>query len=141
MNNCSSTQEISKDNSINVNKITLEESICIVYKNDLASIQFTIPGKTEVPITMLQKFIKSKELTFNNYLQITKEYFTIITRFLLDKIPYNWNSFKNYLECTIPFQDINYNILVKTHSNYQPDIEHESAKFKLVPSKVVNSFT
>ena len=89
MNNCSSTQEIFKDNSINVNKITLEESICIVYKNDLASIKFTIPGKTEVPITMLQKFIKSKELTFNNYLQITKEYFTIITRFLLDKIPYN----------------------------------------------------
>lgn len=129
MNNCSFTP---KDTEINVNKITLQEPICIIYKNDLASIHFSIPEKTEVPISMLKNFIKSKDLTYYNYIQISKEYFTIITKFLLDKIPYNWDSFKNYLECTIPFQGISYDILVKSHSDYKPNTEYKSAKSKFI---------
>lgn len=107
--------------------ITLENDLNFYYENDIAEILFNIPAKSEFPLTKIKKYISDNDLELKDYTQIVHEYFKIITKQILNSVPIEWKTFKNYLTCSTIYDNIKYNISVNTFNEYKPDETFEYA--------------
>jgi len=116
---------------VEISNINLETNFSIQYSNDIAIITLKI-NPTKLSLNNIKKISNSKLRTLEDYKFASKKYLICFCTMILDKIPIDWTTFKNYLTCQVPFENSLINVNINTKEEYKPDKNYEFAINKYI---------
>lgn len=113
---------ITNNTLLDMDSIKIDNNYDMVYKNDLSEITITILENSYISIQNLKRIVNlDNKFTFSEYLSIVKNYLEVITSHVLQKVPFDWNTFKNYLNCELECEGLRLRISANVLPEYKPD--------------------
>ena len=120
---------INTNDKLNILKINIHSKYVICYDNDISKITFEF-NPTKLSLDNIKCCSKKKLETLEDYKFATQCYLISFSKLILKKIPFDLNTFKNYLNCKIQFEDSVINVNINVKKEYKPDEHFEFAMDK-----------
>lgn len=116
---------------IEISNINLLNKFSIQFSNDIATITLQI-NPTKLSLNNVKICINDKIRTLEDYRFATENYLICYCKMILKKISVDWDIFKNYLKCQVPFENSLINVNINIKEEYKPDKNYEFAINKYI---------
>lgn len=123
---------IQTDEKIDISKINTDNDYKIYYSNDLALFNMVIKKNTNFSMNILESISDIELKTLQDYKDSIQSYIITFSRMILKKIQIDWNEFKNFITCQIPFENSFIDVEIIAKEEFKPDEKYETAKKKFV---------
>jgi len=124
--------ELNTKEKVNIKQIKISSDYKIYYTNDLAIFNIVFKKNTNLSLDVLVSLSNKKIETLEEYRCAVQCYIITFSQMILKKIPIEWNEFKNYLSCQVPFENSLIDININVKEEYKPNEVYETAKEKFI---------